>query len=406
MIGDRIRQARLAAGMTQDEVVQHLAKAGHPITKAALSKYEKRRSEPKQALLVLLARVLGVKPGYFLTEPKLTLVWLAFRKQAKLSKTRQEQIKACVEEVVENQAWLQRTLYPRQTPSFPKPQKVQSPADAEQASQKLRSTWRMGDAPIDSLVEMVEDKGGFVVEYPEPGVQFDGMSGRADGSPVIVVNPGTNVDRCRYNVAHELGHLLMTCPRVTEKEQEGLAHRFAAALLVPATIAKQELGENRRHLTMPELGVLKQKHGLSMQAWARRARDLEIISESAYTSLCIEFSSRGWRQHEPVSYQGHEKPKRLVQMALRALAEGIISPEDANRMCKECDIDPFSVVGKVEDSVSPTELLRLPRGQRTQILADAAAQAEKEYRTNPDLTDFNAFGEDDLHVESGSTEAG
>ena len=35
-----------------------------------------------------------------------------------------------------------------------------------------------------------------------------------------------------------------------------------------------------------------------------------------------------------------------------------------------------------------------------------AAQAEKEYRTNPDLTDFNAFGEDDLHVESGSTEAG
>ena len=406
MIGDRIRQARLAAGMTQDEVVEHLAKAGHPITKAALSKYEKKKSEPKQALLILLARVLGVKPGYFLSEPKLRVVWLAFRKQAKLSKTKQEQIKAYVEEVVENQAWLQRTLYPQQTPSFPKPQKVQSPADAEQASQKLRRTWGLGDAPIDSLVEMVEDKGGFVVEYPEPGVQFDGLSGRADGSPVVVVNPGTNVDRCRYNVAHELGHLLMTCPRATEKEQEGLAHRFAAALLVPATIAKQELGENRRHLTFPELGVLKQKYGLSMQAWVRRARDLEIISESAYTSLCIEFSSKGWRQHEPFSYQGHEKPKRLVQMALRAVAEGIISPDDANRMCKGCGTDPFSVVQKVEGSVSPTELVKLPRGQRTQILADAAAQAENEYRTNPDLTDFNAFGEDDLHVESSSTEAG
>jgi len=143
-----------------------------------------------------------------------------------------------------------------------------------------------------------------------------------------------------------------------------------------------------------------------MQAWARRARDLEIISESAYTSLCIEFSSRGWRQHEPVSYQGHEKPKRLAQMALRAVAEGIVSPEDANRMCKGCGTDPFSVVEKVAGSVSPTELLKLPRGQRTEILADAAAQAEKEYRTNPDLTDFNAFGEDDLHVESGGTEAG
>ena len=406
MIGDRIRQARLAGGMTQDEVVEHLARAGYSITKAALSKYEKKKSEPKQALLVLLARVLGVKPGYFLREPKLTVEWLAFRKQTKLSKTRQEQIKAYVQEVVENQSWLQRTLYPRQTPSFPKPKKAQSPADAEQASQRLRRTWGLGDAPIDSLVEMVEDKGGFVVEYPEPGVQFDGMSGRADGSPIVVVNPGTNVDRCRYNVAHELGHLLMTCPRVTEKEQERLAHRFAAALLVPARVARQELGESRRHLTMPELGVLKQKYGLSMQAWARRARDLEIISESAYTALCIEFSSKGWRQQEPFSYQGHETPRRLVQMALRAVAEGIISPDEANRMCRGCGTDPFSVVRKAEGGVSPTELLKLPRGQRTRILADAAAQAENEYRTNPDLTDFNAFGEEDLHVESGSTEAG
>ena len=405
MIGDRIRQARLAAGMTQDEVVERLANAGHPITKAALSKYEKKKSEPKQTLLVLLARVLGVKVGHFLSEPKLTIVWLAFRKQAKLSKTKQEQIKAYVEEVVENQAWLQWTLYPQQTPSFPKPQKVQSPADAEQASQKLRRTWGLGDAPIDSLVEMVEDKGGFVVEYPEPGVQFDGLSGRANGSPVVVVNPGTYVDRCRYNVAHELGHLLMTCPGKTAKEQESFAHRFAAALLVPATVAKQELGENRRHLTVPELGVLKQKYGLSMQAWARRARDLEIISENAYTSLCIEFSSKGWRQHEPVSYQGHEKPKRLVQMALRAVAEGVISSDDANRMCRGCGADPLSAVRKVEDSMASTELLKLPRSQRTKILADAAAKAEREYRTNPNLTDFNAFGEDDLYVESSGTKA-
>ena len=74
MIGDRIRQARLAAGMTQGEVVDHLAKAGHPITKAALSKYEKKKSEPKQALLVSLARVLGVKPGHFLSEPQLAVI--------------------------------------------------------------------------------------------------------------------------------------------------------------------------------------------------------------------------------------------------------------------------------------------------------------------------------------------
>jgi Zn-dependent peptidase ImmA (M78 family)/transcriptional regulator with XRE-family HTH domain len=405
VIADRIRQARLAAGMTQDEVVKRLAEVGHPITKAALSKYEKKKSEPKQTLLILLGRVLNVKPSYFLSEPTLTVKWLAFRKQTKLSRGKQEQIKAYVEEVVEHQAWLQATLYPRQPTTFPKPVRIQSPEDAEVASQKLRKAWALGDAPIDSLVEMVEDKGGFVVEYPESGTQFDGLSGRADGRPVIVVNPGTQVDRFRYNVAHELGHVFTVCPRqLSEKEQESVAHRFAAALLVPARVAKEELGEKRRHLDFGELGVLKQKYGLSMQAWVRRAKDLEVISDSVYKSLCIEFSSRGWRQQEPFRYQGHEKPKRLVQMVLRAVSEGIVSPDDANRMCQGCGTDPIAAVRKVgESALSPTELLRLPRAERIQILADAAPQAEKEYRANPDLTDFNAFGEDDLHVESSST---
>jgi Zn-dependent peptidase ImmA (M78 family)/transcriptional regulator with XRE-family HTH domain len=405
VISDRIRQARLAAGLTQDEVVQRLAKAGHSITKAALSKYEKKKSEPKQTFLILLARVLDVKPSYFLSEPTLAVKWLAFRKQTKLSKSKQEQIKAYVEEVVEHQAWLQGTLYPRQPTSFPKPVRVRSPEDAEVASRKLRRAWALGDAPIDSLVEMVEDKGGFVVEYPESGIQFDGLSGTAEGRPVIVVNPGPQMDRYRYNVAHELGHIFTTCPRqLSEKEQESLAHRFAAALLVPANVARKELGEKRRHLDFGELGVLKLKYGLSMQAWVRRAKDLEVISDSVYKSLCIEISSRGWRQQEPVRYQGREKPKRLVQMVGHAVSEGIVSPDDANRMCHGCGTDPIAAVRKVgESALSPTELLRLPRGERIQILADAALQAEREYRTNPDLTDFNAFGEDDLHVESSST---
>jgi hypothetical protein len=36
----------------------------------------------------------------------------------------------------------------------------------------------------------------------------------------------------------------------------------------------QELGEHPRSLSFQELGILKRKHGLSMQAWMRRALDL------------------------------------------------------------------------------------------------------------------------------------
>ncbi len=50
------------------------------------------------------------------------------------------------------------------------------------------------------------------------------------------------------------------------------------------------------------------------------------------------------------------------------------------------------------------ELRRLPAEQRDAILA-AAALAAEEYRNDPALTAFEAFGEGDLHVHSSDTES-
>jgi hypothetical protein len=50
------------------------------------------------------------------------------------------------------------------------------------------------------------------------------------------------------------------------------------------------------------------------------------------------------------------------------------------------------------------ELRKLPAHERDAILETAAAQAESEYRNNPELTAFEAFGKDDLHGESSCTE--
>lgn len=51
------------------------------------------------------------------------------------------------------------------------------------------------------------------------------------------------------------------------------------------------------------------------------------------------------------------------------------------------------------------ELQRLPAEQRDAILAAAAAEAEEDYRTNPELRCFEAFGEEDLYVDSSDTES-
>ena len=102
-----------------------------------------------------------------------------------------------------------------------------------------------------------------------------------------------------------------------ERRDEQFAHRFAASFLVPAEAARRELGAHRRDLSIDELGLLKQRWGLSMQGWIRRASDLGIISTDLYRTLNIQFRSRGWNRKEPGPIHG-ERIARPVPQARAA----------------------------------------------------------------------------------------
>ena len=58
----------------------------------------------------------------------------------------------------------------------------------------------------------------------------------------------------------------------------------------------------------------------------------------------------------------------------------------------------------IRERPSATELRGMPMHEREAILAAQAALAEEIYRRDLQLTDFEAFGEDDLHGESSSAE--
>jgi hypothetical protein len=51
-----------------------------------------------------------------------------------------------------------------------------------------------------------------------------------------------------------------------------------------------------------------------------------------------------------------------------------------------------------------TELRKLSPAERDVILEAAAELAENDYRSDKQLTAFEAFGEKDLHVDSSNTE--
>ena len=54
---------------------------------------------------------------------------------------------------------------------------------------------------------------------------------------------------------------------------------------------------------------------------------------------------------------------------------------------------------------SATQLRNLPPAERDGVLAEQAAAIADEYRNDPDLTAFEAFGADDIYVDNSDTHA-
>ena len=400
MVGQRIKQARIAAGMTQDEVVDALSAAGVKLTKGGLSKYERGGSTPPASILRSLARVLAVDSHYFLEERPVELEWVAFRKAARLSKKKQERVKALAESHVEVFLSLLHALEPgRERKPLPPRSTIAGPNDAEHSAETLRKHWRLGEQPIESVTAAIEDGGGVVVEADGDDGLFDGLSGWANGTvPVIVVSRATSDDRRRFSLAHELGHLFMEIGEVDAKTEERLAHRFAAAFLVTAATARRELGEKRRHLDLRELAMLKQKHGLSMQAWIFRAADIGIIDESHARTLFAEMSARGWRREEPVEFTGQERPQKLRQLTVRALAEGLLSMMQAERICPGITRDAPDE--EATQAVSTRSLLRLTKQERDRLMEQAAAIVAEDYEDGGKLSGFESLAEEDHFDQS------
>jgi hypothetical protein len=57
-------------------------------------------------------------------------------------------------------------------------------------------------------------------------------------------------------------------------------------------------------------------------------------------------------------------------------------------------------------TLTAAELRKLPRTQRNALLEAAAQLAEHDYRHDPELTAFEAFGKDDLYGDSSNAAPG
>lgn len=327
-IGQRIKLARAKAKLSMKELAQMVE-----VSTTSISKFERNLTNPRQTTLIRLAKALSVGIEYFFREIKVDTLSPTYRKHAKLGKREQERIEATIVENVERYLTAEQHLQESFAEEMRLPRfLINTVEEVEQAANRLRDLWKLGLDPIKYLCGQLENNGVKVIKIDGPG-GFDGFSCWANGIvPVIAFNINVSGDRQRFNIAHELGHLVLDVQDSTEIENT--AHRFAAAFLVPAEATFHELGSKRSNLSFSELFILKEKYGLSIQAWIRRAVDLGIIEPKLYAQLFRSLSARGWRSKEPIDIP-NEEPRQLQLMVYQALAENLITPSFAETLLDE-----------------------------------------------------------------------
>lgn len=369
--GSRIRQARIARGLSMRELA---GKVG--VSPTAISKYEHGESVPRPSVLLRLARELGVQTGCFFRKIEVELRAPAYRKHGRFPAKVQKTIEAVVANALENYLTVE-SLFPegRQIRFDTRLDPIASIEDAEEAAESLRTAWDIGSDPIDDLTARLEDHGVTVIMILLQG-GFDGFSCWANETiPVVVCPTGISGDRQRFSLAHELGHLILDVAEGVDAEK--VAHRFAGAFLVPRSAVFRELGQKRSNLDVDELMILRQEYGISMQAWVRRAYDLGIISQYTYRRTCQEFSRMRWRREEPGDQLPEESPRRFLLLVRQALAEGLISQATAAEL-------------------SGKQLHKRIRISKDRLRAAADSMAV-EYESNQDLVGFTTASAEDIY---------
>lgn len=330
MLGQRIHQARLAAGLTLEALGQRLG-----VSKAAVQKYEKGAVTPDSAKLLAIAGACGLRTEYFFRTATVRLTDVEFRKNHDLGRKREEAVRIRVAEGVEKRIELLNAFPESPISRFSVPQGVPDQVtDLEAVAEEVRRAWSLGLNPIGDLTDTLETLGFLVLAVDVDHKAFSGMTATAvaaDGQeyPVIAVSTSWPGDRQRFTLAHELAHVLLAGRVADGIDEEKACDRLAGAFLVPQAAVIHELGERRHRLEPRELHRLKHEYGLSMRGWAMRALQCEIIPHAYFQSLMRLFSSRGWNRREPGEPLASESPKLFEQLVYRALAEQLISEAKA-----------------------------------------------------------------------------
>ncbi len=308
--GSRLRAARESKNITQDALA---AEVGSQASAKWILDVEEDVFLPDIEAIAALARGLETSAGYLVNADELRLVDLSPRNVHKLTseQLRQVEVRAIdfAHRYLDLEARLDETVPELINIS------MRTADDAEEAAQRIRSLWNLGEAPIVSLTAVFEEKGIKIFPLELPKNTGDGLALRIDedGRPktqIIAYAKDSPVDRTRFTLAHELAHLLD--PSVSED----MANYFAGALLLPAEVLRSRMTGIER-IGIEHIIPLKEEYGISAQAITYRCRDIGLGDGEGLASLRRSLDKE--KDNYPIADLGtfSEQPRRFEELRAR-----------------------------------------------------------------------------------------
>lgn len=182
--------------------------------------------------------------------------------------------------------------------------------DVEKIAQIVRSTWRLPRGPIDNVVELIEEAGGIIVPFDFEDTKIDAISvWDPKMPPLIFTNFDRPMDRIRFTLCHEIGHLIMhQKPPSDVDEIESQADRFASEFLMP----KADIAASLNNISLKKLAALKSYWKVSMASLLVRASTLEKITERQTRYFWMQMGKSGFRVQEPPELEPQKESPTIL----------------------------------------------------------------------------------------------
>lgn len=368
-VGARLREARRARALTQDDAARELG-ASRP----TLIAIEQGRRPAQPAELVALARLYGrdvsdlVRPGPVL--PGLVALFRLGDRRRAGEETAEavEDLQRLADAVVA----LEAATGGAGSRRYPPPYDIAGlapEAAGEQVADDERRRLGLGDGPLPQLREVLENDVGllvFAVPLPSRVAALFGYAEPAGGC--VAVNARHPHERQRWSLAHEYAHFLTDryAAEVTEvaPARAGAAERFADAFaghfLLPSLGLTRRFAAHRRdrggRFTAGDLLQLAALYEVSAEAMALRLEQVGVIASGWWRSL----RTRGFKV---------EEARRLVGLQART-ADTEVLPTRYRYLAAEAFLDGTLSEGQL------AKLLRLDRRAARDLVHALVATAE------------------------------